>query len=395
MQKHTHQTFSAIMDATVSGKDGMTRPTSARDGLNFIPQGWRAGQIGGVEIRLDVSLIFIAFFVAFVLASRIFPLREPGLSPAIYWLVGLFTAVVFIGSVLWHEMAHALVAMRYHIPVIKIVLHLFGGVAQIARDPERPSQEFWIAIAGPISSLVLAAIFGLLSGLPGLPGAASGWLATINLTLALFNLLPGFPLDGGRVLRALIWKVTGSYRRSTRLTSRIGQGVAGLFAVFGLFLMLRGGLFDGVWFLLIAAFIYAAATATYRMTGRGPLPLQTPVRRVMRFNVPIIEPSLPLALLAWRYLDHNRDQAFPVMERGVLVGMISAVEVDPIPRLEWGRVRVRDRMIPRDRLVMVRTYDDLQSALEALDAAQMNHALVFDSEAFVGMLNRRDIVYRT
>src|SRR5262249_30764779 len=151
----------------------------------------------------------------------------PGSSPFISWVVGLFTSIIFIGSILWHEMAHSLVAQHYHIPVAQIVLYLFGGVAQITRDPERPSQGFWIAIAGPLSSFVLAVVFGLFSGLPGLAGAACSWLALTNLTLALFNLLlPGFPLDGGRVLRSFLWWRSGSYQTATRQASRVGQGVA-------------------------------------------------------------------------------------------------------------------------------------------------------------------------
>src|SRR5664279_4315330 len=126
-------------------------------------------------------------------------------------------------------MAHSLVALRYHIPVIQIILYLFGGMAQIARNPERPAQEFWIAIAGPTSSVILAAMFWMISALGGLPGAACAWLAVVNLTLALFNLLPGFPLDGGRVLRSILWRVTGSFRRATRQASQVGQVIAGLF----------------------------------------------------------------------------------------------------------------------------------------------------------------------
>lgn len=358
-------------------------------------RGWRAGEIGGVEVRLDVSLLLIAALVTVSLAAGLFPVEQPGYAPIVYWIVALSCSGIFVGSILWHEMAHALVAIRYRIPVLGIVLHLFGGAAQIGRDPERPIQEFTIAIAGPLSSLFLAIFFGVLSGMAGLSGTASRWLATVNLILALFNLLPGFPLDGGRVLRALLWKLGGSYRRATRQASRVGQGMAALFVVAGLVLILRGLWFNGIWFMLIAAFLYSAATSSFRTTGAGPMSLQTSVQRVMRFSVPLIEPSLPLALLAWKYLDYARDQAFPVMEHGQLVGVISGAECEQVPRLEWGKTRVRERMIPRHKLVIISMQDDLESAMQALDRAGLDHAPVFEGSHFAGMLNRRDIVYRT
>lgn len=360
----------------------------------LIPQGWRIGEIGGVEVRVDVSLLFIAFFVTFILATRVFPFEAPGGGLLLYWLAGLLGSAIFIGSILWHEMAHALLAMRYGIPVVQIVLHLFGGVAQIAREPERPGQEFEIAIAGPLSSMFLAILFGLLGGMGGIVGSLCSWVSAINLTLALFNLLPGFPLDGGRVLRALLWRLGGSYRKATQQASRVGQGMAILFVLFGVWMILQGLWFNGIWFMLIAAFLYSAATASRRMTA-GSLNMQASIRRVMRYQVPVVEPALPLALLAWRYLDHARDQAFPVMHSGELVGLVSALEVDRVPRLDWGRVRVAEVMLPRERLVMLSPHDDLQAAMQKMDAVRVDHAPVFEAGQLVGMVNRRDIVYRT
>jgi CBS domain-containing protein len=286
-------------------------------------------------------------------------------------------------------------AMHYGIPVVQIVLHLFGGVAQISRDPERPGQEFWIAIAGPISSFLLAIMFGMLTRLGGVAGAVCGWLALVNLSLAVFNLLPGFPLDGGRVLRAILWRIGGSYRQATRQASRVGQVIAALFLIGGIALIFGGDLFNGIWLILIAAFLYSTASLSYRATRSASLPMDTPVRKVMRFNVPIIAPEMPLAMLAWKYLDHARDQAFPVMAGGGLVGMITVMEIDHVPRLDWGKHRVEEYMLPRERLSIIAPGDDIAAALQTLEAAGLDHAPVFEGELFVGMLNRRDIVYRT
>ncbi len=363
--------------------------------MQGMQSGFSIGRLWGIEVKLNISLILIAVLVTLTVATGVLPISAPGIQPPFYYAAGALTAVLFIASVLWHEMAHALVALRYGIPVVQIILFMFGGVAQIAREPERPGQEFWIAIAGPASSFVLAISFGLLSRLGSLAGGSAGYLAAVNLSLVLFNLLPGFPLDGGRVLRSILWKAQGSYKRATRQASRVGQAVAGLFVLAAFALILNGAGGNGLWLLLIAGFLYMAATTTYRSAKSAALPVDTLVRRVMRFNVPVIGPDLPLAMLAWKYMDRAPDQAFPVMENDQLIGLVSATEIDPIPRLEWGKVRVSERMLPRERLRTVAPDDNIASALEVMDAARLNHAPVMEAGHLVGMLNRRDIVYRT
>ncbi|MCC7210049.1 MAG: M50 family metallopeptidase [Anaerolineae bacterium] len=356
---------------------------------------WRAASIGGIEIRIDASLAFVFFLVAYIVGARVLPYQSPGYTAFVYLLVGLSAAVIFIASIVWHELAHALVALHFRIPVMRIVLHLFGGVAHISRDPERPAQEFLVAVAGPASSLALAGLFSALSNLSDLTGPAFAWLALINLTLALFNLLPGFPLDGGRILRAALWRMGGSYRRATRQASRIGQFMAGGFVALALFMLVDGLLFNAVWFGLIAAFLYSAATASFRSAASRSLPLEAPVRRVMRFNVPVIEASTPLAIVAWRYMDQAADQAFPVFEAGRFVGLIAAAQAEQIPRLEWGKTRAGQVMLPASEICVLSPNDALGAALQAMDAAGLEHAPVFEGGRFTGMLNRRDIVYHT
>jgi Zn-dependent protease len=357
-------------------------------------RGWRVGELSGVEVRVDPSLLLIAALVTFSLAAGVLPREVPRTNGVFYWLFGAIAALIFILSILWHEMAHALMAIRYRIPVKRIVLHLFGGVAFIARDPERPAHEFWIAILGPLSSLALAFTFGALGQLPDLVGAVCRWLALINLTLAIFNLLPGFPLDGGRVLRAVLWHFGGSYRKATRQASRVGQAMAGLFVIFAALLFFNGFLFNALWFVLIAGFLYSTASLSYRMS-LGGLPSAAPLFRVLRHNVPLIDARLPLALLVWRYLDHAPDQAFPVFQNGMLVGMITAEQVERVPRLEWGRVRVGEVMLPLNAFPILFLTEPLESAKAQLDAYNVDHAPVFAGDQFVGMVNRRDIVYRT
>src|SRR5258708_13186372 len=202
-------------------------------------------------------------------------------------------------------------ALHYGIPVVQIILYLFGGVAPISRNPERPGQEFWIAIVGPASSIVLAVFFGVFSRMGSVPGAACAWLAIVNLTLALFNLLPGFPLDGGRVLRSILWRIGGSFRQATRQASRVGQGMAVLFVLFGLWQSLQGNLFNGIWFILIGAFLYSAATVSYRSASGESLAMDALVRRGGRVQVSSVDTSVPLRPLAPPPLHPLPLSAFP------------------------------------------------------------------------------------
>ncbi len=193
-------------------------------------RGLTIGYIDGIAIKLDSSLLILAVLLTAGAAFGLLPATAPGYSTVVYILAGVLIAVLFIGSILWHELAHVLIARQYRLPVVQVVLYLFGGIAQIGRDPERPSHEFFIAIAGPISSAILGAFSALIGRGGGLGGAAAAYLGSVNLTLALFNLLPGFPLDGGRVLRAALWQVQGSYTRATRQASHVGQLIAILHA---------------------------------------------------------------------------------------------------------------------------------------------------------------------
>src|SRR5260221_10817118 len=170
----------------------------------MIPQGWTIGRIGGIAIKIHISLIVIGAFVTYTLAARILPFAAPKDSSVVYWVAGLITSIIFIGSILWHEMAHSVVAQHYHIPVAQIVLHLFGGVAQITREPERPAQEFWIAIAGPLASLALAILFGAFSMLPASAGATLGRVPGTKPTFGLVYLfVPGLPPPCGGEARSV------------------------------------------------------------------------------------------------------------------------------------------------------------------------------------------------
>ncbi len=239
------------------------------------------GKLFGIEFRLHYSWFIVFFLLTFLLV-------EPNYQKLSSWLIGIGTSLLFFTSVLAHELAHSLTGKASGVPVTSIVLHIFGGMAMMENEVHKPEAEFKIAIAGPLCSLLLGGIFGLLLILPSLPGPVAGmfvWLAVMNGILAVFNLIPGFPLDGGRVLRSIIWKATGSYRIATRLAAFIGQG-------FGLLLILAGILIiivkpfgmnwgDGLWLAAIGWFLSSAASASYRSIMKHPQTPPSPANRII------------------------------------------------------------------------------------------------------------------
>jgi Zn-dependent protease/CBS domain-containing protein len=384
-----------------SPKYGTTRLLSAP--MPISGRSWRVAEMAGIEVRLHISLALLALLITFTLATGVIlnampPSAEMRHAPPLYWFYGLVGAGLAIFSVFWHEMAHCLAAQYYRLPVLRITLHLFGGLAHIGRDPERPQQEFIVAIAGPASSLLLAVIFALAAGTGNIAGVVLAWLATFNLMLVLFNLLPAFPLDGGRVLRAIFWRLSDSYWQATVSAARVGRAFAIAFGVGGFLVwVLNPGanLFFALWMAAIAWMLYSGANGTLRATRSKPMAKETPVSRVTRRNVPVLTGDMYLAIFAWKYFDHAHDQAFPVMQGDDLIGMMTAAEMTRIPRLEWGTHKVSEVMLLRERLCLVRAEEDLQTVMAALDKAGLDHAPVYQAGNFIGMLNRRDIVYRT
>lgn len=227
----------------------------------------RIGKIFGIPIGLHYSWFVIFGIVTFSLSYYIYPDSYPGWSNSMYWLIGIITSLLFFCSVLAHELSHSLVSRRNGVPIKSITLFIFGGVARISRESSRASGEFKMAIAGPLSSMVIAGIFTviwLISRNSNEPVAAlSSWLAYINGSLAVFNMIPGFPLDGGRVLRSILWGATRNYRRATRIATRIGQGVAYLMIIGGLVIAFKYDWLSGIWLAFIGWFLNNAATASF------------------------------------------------------------------------------------------------------------------------------------
>lgn len=353
------------------------------------------GRILGIPVGVHSSWFLVAALVTWSLASGYFPQEYPGWATATYWLVGVVTAVLFFGSVLIHELGHSVVALREGVPVRAITLFIFGGVAQIEREPPTAIAEFRIAIAGPITSLVLAGMFGVL-GLAArtnpVPAAPAVYLARINLMLAFFNLIPGFPLDGGRVLRAALWQYGGNFREATRQATIVGRGVAFLFILGGVGQMFFGNFLNGLWIAFIGWFLNNAADATNQQVAMNETLAGVTARDVMSHRCPTVSADLPLDRLVHEHILGTGQRCFFVAGDEGLLGLITLHNVKALPRDRWHDVTAGEIMTPVKALQWARPDEDVLALLQRMDAADVNQMPVMDGRRLVGMLSREHLL---
>jgi len=356
----------------------------------------RLGKILGIPIGLHFSWFLIAALSTWSLATGYFPQAYPEMSQPVYWLLGLFTSLLFFGSVLAHELGHAILALRNKIPVRNITLFIFGGVAQIEAEPRSPGAEFRIAIAGPLVSLALALFFETLylfdQALP-LLAAPSDYLARINFTLAAFNLIPGFPLDGGRVLRSIVWKLTGKFDRATQVASFTGQLVAFGFIGVGILTLLSGNFFNGLWLAFIGWFLQNAAANSYaQVTVQNALKGLT-VGQAMHRELPVAPALTPLSRLVEERVLGKGQRTFFVTDDCRLQGMLTLNEIAAVPKSKWGLTTLEQAMIPANRLVSLNPGVELVDALRKMDTHNVAHLPVTDGDCLVGVLSRDGVVH--
>jgi Zn-dependent protease/predicted transcriptional regulator len=377
--------------------------------------GFRLGRISGVELVADFSLLFIVILIAFNLALAVLPAWHPGWPPALRWGVALLAALMFIASIAAHELAHALVAKHYKLPVRRITLFLFGGIAHLEREPDSPRAEFWTAIVGPLLSIAIGVVSVMLGGL--LVGNMARlenepmnaiqhasplatillWLGPINVMLGLFNMVPGFPLDGGRVLRAALWWITKDLRKATRIASFTGQVFAWFLMGFGVLMMLGRsvpffgtGFAAGLWLILIGWFLNNAARASYQQLMIRQTFADVPLRDVMRSNVISVPPNLTVSDLVRDYIVGNDQRSFPVVQDGVLLGQVHPDDLRDLPRIHWNDTPVSRIMVPANRLRVMKPEDDAMDALQEL--AQQDPIPVVDHSHLVGIARRDDLM---
>jgi len=356
------------------------------------------GRIFGIAIRLDYSWFIIFILVTVMLSYLYFPGTYPLWHPAYYWIVGTATSVLFFASVLAHELAHSLVSIRGGIPVKNITLFIFGGVAQIGREASRATTELRMAAAGPLSSLALAAIFygiyWLSSGFNEYLAALTMWLCYINGILAAFNMIPGFPLDGGRVLRSIVWLVTGDYMRATRIATMAGYGVSYLFIVAGIFMLffLSGGWFNGLWFIFLGWFLNSAVRTTYRQTTLRDSLKGFTAQEVMTRDLPSVPRNTTIRELVQGLLLATPRQSFVVTDGDMVAGVLNLRQIKEMPREYWDITTAGQAMTPVENLKTVHPTDDALGLLEAMDEEGLEQVVVVREGRVIGIVLREYLV---
>lgn len=357
---------------------------------------WRIGSLFGIDIRIDSSWIIIFTFVTWALSSFYFPNRFAGWPQWQYWVIGVVTSLLFFASVLGHELTHSLVAMRQGEEVRSITLFILGGVAELKGEPGSPSKEFSMAFVGPLSSMIIALFFWTISLLVrdfSQPlWALTRYLGLINLIIGIFNLIPGFPMDGGRVLRAIIWRITGNLRRATRIASVTGQGIAFLFIIFGIFLIFSRAFVNGLWMVFIGWFIHSAATRGYKQVVMRDMLKDIMAKDLMNREFETVSRDLSLQELVEEHILKRRQRAFLVFERGQLDGIICLDDVKAVPKENWANTRVGDIMTPKEKLEIASPEDDGSSVLAKLVGKKVNQVPVVKGEKVEGILCRSDVL---
>lgn len=358
-----------------------------------VASGIRIGRIFGISIYLHPSWFLIFALITLSLRTQ-FTTQHPSWNPVQHWMLGLITSVLFFGSVVFHELSHSLVAKHYKIPVASITLFVFGGLARIVREPSSAKQEFNIAIAGPISSFFLAAIFYLVghhSGSLEMLGATSSWLAEINFLLAAFNLAPGFPLDGGRVLRAIAWRITDDFSKATRIASGTGQVFAYLMIFAGIWIALRGNWFGGLWWVFIGWFLLSAAQESFAQVAIRHTLAGVLAADIMTRDVPVVPRDLSLEDYVHEVLRTGR-RCHIVTGNGAPVGLVTFHGAQGIPRDEWPNTSIQAAMRPLDKVKWASPPEPVLSILERMQAEDINQMPVLEDGRVVGMIARESIL---
>lgn len=359
---------------------------------------FRVARLAGIDIEIHFSWLLIVALVSWTLADGVFPDRYDGWSSAAYWAVGVVSALLLFVTVLIHELAHALVAIRRGVPVPRITLFIFGGVSQMARQPETARAEFAIAAAGPATSLVIAAVTGALAVTVGGANekgeAIFGYLATINVLLGVFNLLPGFPLDGGRVLRSIVWGRTHSFRRATKTAAGVGEifayGLMGL----GFLFVFNGFLWNGIWFGFIGWFLLSAARGESSQLQLDTILRPLRARSIMHQDFVSVLPGIPVQEVVDRYMVAMGERAVMVANGGAVLGILTVTDVQRVPRDQWPNTPAQQIMTPREKVATVSADTPALDVLHLLGERRLNQVPVLEDGRMIGLITRRELLDR-
>lgn len=351
----------------------------------------------GFRVGLDPSWFILALLVAWTLATSWFPVEQPGLSPGVYWLMGIGGALGLFISIVVHEFFHAMQARRDGLEMRGITLFIFGGVAEMDQEPRSAGAEFRMAIAGPIASVLIALVcFAIVrwagAALPAPARAVVSYLAFINIVLAIFNMIPAFPLDGGRILRSALWKWRGSIRWATRVSSRIGAGFGLMLILLGVLSVLTGNLIGGMWLFLIGLFVRFAANSSYQQLVLRRALEGEPVNRFMKADPVVVPRHLTLQQLVDDYVYRHHHKLYPVVEDDRLLACISTRQIKDTPREQWSFRRVGDvahscsveNTVPPDM--------DAMQVLAQMRRTGASRLLVAEGDRLLGIVTLKDLM---
>lgn len=355
----------------------------------------RVGRISGIDIFIDSSWVVIFILFTWVLGVSYFPNQFSNWPASQYWVVAVFTSILIFASVLVHELAHSLVAQKQGERVRSITLFILGGVAQISEEPKQPLKELVMALVGPMASLMLGLLFFILSlvfrGVSEPLQSSFEYLALINTILAIFNLLPGFPMDGGRILRAILWKSTGNLRKATRIASQIGQGFAFFLIFIGIFQVINGNI-SGFWLVFIGWFLHSAAVRGYQQVMFDSVLIGIRAEDLMTRNFESVQSAMPVKELVDEYILKGKGRVFLVSENERLQGIVCLEDVKEAPREKWSEMTVREIMTPRESLKAVSPNANGRSILRSLTSKDIHQIPVMEGEKVMGIICRSDIL---
>jgi Zn-dependent protease len=352
------------------------------------------GRIAGIRIGINWSWAVIFALITWTLAADVFPAQNPGFSTGAYVAMAVVAALLFFGSLLLHELGHAMQARREQVEIDGITLWLFGGVAKFKGDLPSAGAEFRIATAGPLVTLVLGSVFLLVAGGAGLPEAMDGvaaWLGYTNVALLAFNLLPALPLDGGRMLRSLLWMRSGDRGAATATAGSVARVLASLLIGLGVVLVVSTGDLSGAWLALIGWFVLQASRAEVRWVAAEEALAGLRVRDLMTRDPVTVPASMPLGRFVDDVVGSHRHTTYPVVENGEVVGLLPFRAVAEQSRARWDELTVRDCMLPIDRTPVLREDEDAARALARLQEGGVNRGLVIEDGRLMGILSVTDV----
>ena len=353
----------------------------------------------GFEVRVDASWLLIAFLITWSLAVGVFPNELPGLLTGTYWWMGIAGALGLFGSIVIHEFSHSIVARHYGVPIKGITLFIFGGVAEMEEEPPNPKTEFLMAIAGPLASVAIGGVFYAIGAAARTSWpieflAVVGYLSSTNWLLAGFNMIPAFPLDGGRVLRAALWQRSGNLVRATRTAAFAGSSFGTLLIVGGVLQLLWGNFVGAVWWFLLGMFLRMVSAASYHRVLLQSVLKGEPVRRFMNRNLVSVPPDITVQDLVDNYIYKYHRKMFPVVtDSQQLIGCVSTEQVKKLPRSEWSQHNLREIAQPCSRQNTITPDTDAAKVLSIIGRAEDSPLLVVENDQLVAFVSPQDLLH--